>query len=82
MPVNSKDRHVLALAVQVQADCIVTFDPDELLDTIITDAPERVVAVVEEMAARRRRPPMTPAALLDRWEAAVPKFVTRCRMLL
>lgn len=91
MPVNSKDRHVLALAVHVQADCIATFDlddlpaarcapygveplhPDELLHTIITDAPERVVAVVEEMAARRRRPPMTPAALLDRWEAAVPK---------
>jgi predicted nucleic acid-binding protein len=100
MPVNSKDRHVLALAVHVQADCIATFDlddlpaarcapygveplhPDELLDTLITDAPERVVAVVEEMAARRRRPPMTPAVLLDRWEAAVPKFVTRCRMLL
>jgi predicted nucleic acid-binding protein len=28
MPVNSKDRHVLALAVHVQADCIATFDLD------------------------------------------------------
>lgn len=99
MPVNAKDRHVLALAVQVEADSVVTFDlgdfpatmcepygveplhPDDLLDALAADEPERVVAVLAEMAARRRRPPMTPALLLDRFEATIPKFVTRCRPL-
>lgn len=100
MPVNAKDRHVLALAVQVEADCVVTFDlgdfpaalcerygveplhPDELLDALADHEPDRSVAAVTEMAARRRRPPMTPAQLLDRLETVIPKFVGRCRPLL
>jgi predicted nucleic acid-binding protein len=99
MPVNAKDRHVLALAVQVEADCIVTFDlrdfpaalcepfgveplhPDELLDALADDEPERVTTVLHEMAARRRRPPITPAVLLGRLEVTIPKFVTRCHPL-
>jgi predicted nucleic acid-binding protein len=99
MPINAKDRHVLALAVHVEADSVVTFDlgdfpaawcephgveplhPDDLLVAIAVDEPERVATVLEEMAARRRRPPMTPAALLDRLQMTIPKFVTRCRPL-
>lgn len=99
MPVNAKDRHVLALAVQVEADCVVTFDlgdfpttmcepygveplhPDDVLDALAVDEPNRVAAALTEMAARRRRPPMTPTILLDRLELTIPKFVTRCRPL-
>lgn len=99
MPVNAKDRHVLALAVQAEADCVITFDlrdfpatmcepygveplhPDELLDALAADEPERVAGAIAEMAARRRRPPMTPALLLDRLEATIPKFASRCRPL-
>lgn len=99
MPINAKDRHVLALAVQVEADSIVTFDlgdfptalcepygveplhPDELLDAIATNEGKRVAAALGEMAARRRRPPITPVRLLDRFEATIPKFVARCRPL-
>lgn len=99
MPVNAKDRHVLALAVQVEADCVVTFDlgdfppalcepygveplhPDDVLEALAVDEPVRMAAALAEMAARRRRPPMTPATLLDRLELTIPKFVTRCRPL-
>lgn len=99
MPVNAKDRDVLALAVRIEADCVVTFDlgdfpavlcepygveplhPDELLDALAADEPERVAAALAEMAARRRRPPMTPALLLDRLKTTIPKFVGRCRPL-
>ena len=97
MPINAKDRHVLALAVHVEADCVVTFDlgdfpaalcepygleplhPDELLDALAVNEPERVAVALVEMAARRRRPPMTPTQLLDRLELTIPKFVARCR---
>lgn len=97
MPVNAKDRHVLALAVQVEADSLVTFDlgdfppalcepygveplhPDELLDVLAADEPERVAAVLVEIAARRRRPSITPTLLVDRLELTIPKFVSRCR---
>ncbi len=99
MPVNAKDRHVLALAVHVEADSIVTFNlgdfppalcephgveplhPDELLDALANDQPERVAAALAQMATRRRRPPMTPTDLLDRLEPTIPKFVSRCRPL-
>ena len=99
MPVNAKDRHVLALAVHLEADCVVTFDlgdfpammcephgieplhPDELLDALAADEPERVATVLDEIAARRRRPPMTPTMLLDRLELTIPTFVSRCRQI-
>ena len=99
MPINAKDRHVLALAAHIEADCVVTFDladfptvlcepfgveplhPDELLDALAATEPDRVIAAVGEMAARRRQPPMTTAQLLDRHETTIPKFVTRCRPL-
>jgi predicted nucleic acid-binding protein len=100
MPINAKDRHVLALAAHVEADCVVTFDlgdfptvpceplgveplhPDELLDALAATEPDRTIAAVREMAARRRRPPMSTAQLLDRFGATIPKFVARCRTLL
>lgn len=71
MPVNAKDRHVLAVAVLVEADCVVTFDlgdippalcepygvkplhPDEFLDALGSDEPERVAGALAEMAVRR-----------------------------
>lgn len=97
MPVNAKDRHVLALAVDIEADCIVTFDlgdfpislcepygveplhPDDLLDSLAETEPARVAAVLAEISARRRRPPMTPSQLLDRLGVTIPRFVGRCR---
>jgi hypothetical protein len=99
MPINAKDRHVLALATHVEADSIVTFDlgdfptalcepfgveplhPDELLDALVVTEPVRVIAAIREMAARRRRPPMTVGQILERLETTIPKFVARCRTL-
>lgn len=99
MPINANDRHVLALAAHIEADCVVTLDlgdfptlrcepygveplhPDDLLASLVADEPERVAEVLGEMAARGRRPPMTPAQLLDRLETVIPKFVIRCRPL-
>lgn len=54
---------------------------DDVLEALDVDEPERVAAALAEMAERRRRPPMTPATLLDRLELTIPKFVTRCRSL-
>jgi hypothetical protein len=83
MPVNEKDRHVLALAVHVGAPTIVTdnirdFPPDRLdpfgVEAVTADAfalaqvdlhREGVIAAVDAMAARRRRPPNTRDAILD-----------------
>jgi predicted nucleic acid-binding protein len=99
MPVNAKDRHVLALAVHVEADCVVTFDladfpaevcepygveplhPDELLGAIVDADPNWVAVALGELAARRRRPPMTTRQVLDRFAGSVPTFVERCRSL-
>jgi hypothetical protein len=99
MPINAKDRHILALAVEIEADSVVTLDlgdfpielcepfgveplhPDALFDALATTEPERVAVAIGEIAARRRRPPMTPTQLLDRLEAVIPKFVGRCRPL-
>lgn len=99
MPINPKDRHVLALATHVEADCIVTFNlgdfpnalcepygvealhPDDLLDAVAATDPARTAAAVSEMAARRKRPPMTVRQLLDRLEMTIPMFVIRCRTI-
>lgn len=77
MPVNEKDRHVLALAVHVGAPTIVTENltdvPDELLDPFGVEAVsadefglaqvnlhgDAVIASIDAIAARRRRPPKT-----------------------
>ena len=89
MPINAKDRHVLALAAHIEADCVITFDlsdfptalcepsgveplhPDELLDAFSASEPHRTITAVREIAARRRRPPMTAAQLLDRLAATI-----------
>ncbi len=75
MPVNEKDRHVLALAVHVGAPTIVTDNladfPAELLDPFGVEAvsadefglaqvdldADAVLAAIDAMSARRRRPP-------------------------
>jgi predicted nucleic acid-binding protein len=83
MPINEKDRHVLAVAVHVGAPTIVTENvrdfPQELLEpygieAVTADAfalaqvdlhRDGVLAAVEAMAARRRRPPKTPDSIID-----------------
>lgn len=83
MPINEKDRHVLALAVHVGAPTIVTDNvrdfPQDLLEpygieAVTADAfalaqvdlhREGVLAAVEAMAARRRRPPKTADAIVS-----------------
>ena len=97
MPINEKDRHVLALAVHIEADAIVTWNlrdfptsacephgiealtPDQFLTGVAaTDTPAAREAV-DAIAARRHRPPMTTAALLDRLSTTLPTFVATVR---
>ena len=98
MPINEKDRHVLALAVHVEADAIVTWNlrdfpatacaphgidaltPDEFLTAVATTDTPAVRDALDPIAARRRRPPMTTALLLDRLSATLPTFVAAVRV--
>ena len=55
--------------------------PDQLLDALAVDEIRGAAAALAEMAARRRRSPISPTILLDRLELTIPRFVTRCRPL-
>jgi hypothetical protein len=97
MPINEKDRHVLALAVHVGAPTIVTDNvrdfPQELLDpygieAVTADAfalaqvdlhRDGVLAAVEAIAARRRRPPKTPDAIVDALARYLPEAMAVLR---
>jgi hypothetical protein len=97
MPINEKDRHVLALALHVGAPTIVTDNvrdfPGELLEpygiqAITADAfalaqvdlhPEGVLAAVEAIAARRRRPPKTANAIVDALARYLPEAMAALR---
>lgn len=97
MPVNEKDRHVLALAVHVAAPTIVTDNvrdfPQDLLEpygieSVTADAfslaqvdlhREGVLAAIGAMAARRRRPPKTPDAIIDALARYLPSAMAALR---
>ncbi len=97
MPVNEKDRHVLALAVHVGAPTIVTDNvrdfPAEVLEpfgveAVTADAfalaqvdlhPQGVSGAVEVMAARRRRSPKTPDAIIDTLARYLPEAMAALR---
>jgi len=97
--VASSDRHVLALAVSVRADSIITLNirdfpstycqsfgvgvlsPDDVLTQIMTEDSLGVSVALQEIAERRRLPPMTIDGLLDRWSLNLPKFVEVARKL-
>lgn len=97
MPVNEKDRHVLALAIHVGAPTIVTDNvrdfPHELLDPLGIEAVtadafalsqvdlhrDDVLAAIEAMAARRRRTPKTPHAIIDALRRQLPQAMGQLR---
>lgn len=97
MPINEKDRHVLALAVHVGAPTIVTDNvrdfPTAVLEpygveAVTPDAfalaqvdlhPEAVHAAVTTMAARRRRPPKTPDAIIEVLARYLPEAMAALR---
>jgi hypothetical protein len=97
MPINEKDRHVIALAVHVGAPTIVTDNvrdfPHALLEpygieAITADAfalaqvdlhRDGVFAAVEAIAARRRRPPKTPDAIVDALARNLPEAMAALR---
>jgi predicted nucleic acid-binding protein len=97
MPVNDKDRHVLALAVHVEASILVThnlrdfpesvlgplgveaLDPDAFLTRLAVLGRDDLLAAVRDIAARRRRPPRTFDAILDRLDATIPATVAILR---
>jgi predicted nucleic acid-binding protein len=97
--VASSDRHVLALAVSVRADSIITLNirdfpstycqsfgvgvlsPDDVLTQIMTEDSLGVSVALQEIAERRRLPPMTIDGLLARWSLNLPKFVEVARKL-
>lgn len=95
---DPKDRHVLATAVHVGAEVIVTENVsdfpeaaclphnveiqtlDQFVSHLVTLNPEEVLASVDEMADRRRRPPNTQAALLELLEEKyLPTAIPRLR---
>jgi predicted nucleic acid-binding protein len=54
--------------------------PDEYLCELITEAPAVVVRTVVRLAAEKRRPPMTPVDLVNRYSnAGVPNFAIRLK---
>jgi len=97
MPVNDKDRHVLALAVHVGAPTIVTDNlrdfPGDLLEpfgieAISADAfalaqvdlhPGEVLASVDAMAARRRRPPRSRTEIIAALARLLPTAIDALR---
>ena len=94
MPINDKDRHVLALAVHLTASTVLTHNlrdfPDDACRRFGVEAipPDQLLVrldladmsrAVEQMASRRRRPPRTPAGIIDRLADELPLTVASIR---
>lgn len=93
MPLNEKDRHVLALAVHVGAPTIVTNNlkdfPAKLCEPFDIEAVsadsfalaqvhlhrDEVIKCIDDMAARRRRPPTTGPDIVRRLGRHLPKAI-------
>lgn len=57
--------------------------PDEYLSEVFEEEPDEVIRIVGNMAADRRRPPMTAADVLTALErAGATRFVGRVRLRL
>lgn len=55
-------------------------DPDTYLCALLDEAPNEVLATVIRMAARKRRPPLAPADVIDALDrAGVSEFASRVR---
>lgn len=64
----------------LKAHAVTVTDPDSYLCALFEDAPDEVIATVRRMAARKRRPPMSPTDILDRLDkAGVHEFASRVR---
>lgn len=94
MPINPKDRHVLALAVHMEAPFVISHNlrdfPDVMCepfgvralepdDFLAALGPDDLHDAVIMMSQRRRRPPISTAQLLDRLNPALPLTVERVR---
>lgn len=92
MPINPKDRHVLALAVHVRAPFVISHNlrdfPDAMCEPLGVRAlapddflagldPDDLLDAVTMMSQRRRRPPISVAQLLERLKPALPLTVQR-----
>jgi len=77
--VTINTRHFSAEACEPHGVSVQT--PDALLCDLADTWPQLVVAVLSAQAARKTRPPMSMAEMLDRLEAHVPVFVTTVRRL-
>ena len=59
---------------------ITIVDPDEYLCGLYEEFPDEVLATITRLAASKRRPPMTPAELVDALErAGVNEFASLVR---
>jgi predicted nucleic acid-binding protein len=96
MPNHVKDRHVVAVAVKVGAQVIVTSNlrdfkalptgieaqsPDDFLLDLLDLAQEEVLALLDRQAAALKRPPITLDELLAGLAKNVPRFAAAVREL-
>jgi hypothetical protein len=59
---------------------IRVMDPDEYLCELIVELPREILTTVVRLAAEKRRPPLTPYDLADRFtKAGTPNFAARLR---
>jgi predicted nucleic acid-binding protein len=67
----------------LKAHGVAVTDPDAYLCDLLDEIPDEVLATVRRMAARKRRPPMSPADVLDALDnAGVHEFASRARTCL
>ena len=66
--------------VFIRKHAIKIMDPDEYLCALYDEFPGEVVATIAKLAASKRRPPMTPVALVDALDrAGVKEFASLVR---
>ena len=64
----------------IRKHSIKVMDPDEYLCALYDEFPGEVVATIAKLAASKRRPPMTPVALVDALDrAGVQEFASLVR---
>lgn len=96
MPNDEKDRHVVAAAIKVGAQVVVTSNlkdfhplpdgleaqsPDDFLLDLLDLAPNEIVDLLRRQADALTRPPVTFDALLAGLGKTVPRFTTAVREL-
>jgi predicted nucleic acid-binding protein len=86
---HPKDRHVAAAAVAIGAAIIVTSNtrdfsdlpagivampPDQFLQQLLRDTPDKLISALEAQSATYRRPSLSVAEILDRLATITPRF--------